>query len=145
MNITSPLWVVFALVVAGFAAASVQGWFAGQYEVTRHGFRVGVSRRWYGPRAWVIQRARKDDDEPERFRVLQVDSKGLEVPWLKTVSIDNEDAGPSWAPVTDFYPEAVRRLRPWIFRHRWLRIPVPFDYRIVRRPAGYLEGVRDAA
>lgn len=144
MNITLGLgWLVAAAVciAAAFAAVSVQGWFTGQYEVTRHGFRFTVTRRWYGIRAWVILRSHRDDDEPERFRVLRVDGEDLEAPWLKVGSVDfaeDEAAEPFWAAVTDFYPEAVRRLRPWVFRYGRLRVPILFAYRAPRRPAGYL-------
>jgi hypothetical protein len=145
MNITSANfgWVVLAALVASYILASVQEWFAGQYEVTRRGFRFCVTRRWYGPRAWVILRDCKDADEPERFRVLDVDDEDLNHhPWLKVGSVDfdcDEDAEPFWAPVTDFYPEAVRRLSPWIFRYRRLRWPVLFAYKTLPRPAGYLQ------
>ena len=142
MNITRTNlgWVILAAFAVSFVLASVQEWFAGQYEVTRCGFRFTVTRRWYGPRAWVILRSDKDDDEPERFRVLEVDDEDLNHPWLKVGSVDfdeDEDAEPFWGPVTDFYPEAVRRLRPWIFRYRRLRVPVLFAYKTL--PAGYMQ------
>jgi len=141
MNITVANlgWIILGYLVAATALSTIQGWFTGQYEITRHGFRLTISRRWYGKRAWVILRARKDDDEPERLRVLQMDTEDSEIPWLKVGSVDfadDEAAEPFWAPVTDFYPEAVRKLRPWIFRYRWLRLPVLFAYMPVSRPDG---------
>ena len=76
--------------------------------------------------------------------MLEVDTEDSDVPWLKVGSVDfdkdhldeDELAEPFWAPVTDFYPEAVRKLRPWIFRYRWLRLPVLFAYKTVSRPDG---------
>lgn len=130
-------WVILACIPAGCILSGIQNWFAGQYEVTRRGFRFGVTRRWYGPRAWVIIRGHEDDEEPERFRVLNVDTEDTQVPWLKAVSIEDDGAGPFWAPVTAFAPEAVRRLRPWVFRYRRLRLPVLFAYKALPRPAGY--------
>jgi len=141
-------WIIAAWLVAGLTLAAVLSWFSGQYEVTRTGlFRFRADRRWYGTRAWVILHSEADEDEPERFRVLQVDTEDSETPWLKVGSIDfdedhlDEDvlAEPFWAPVTDFAPEAVRRLRPRIFRHRWLRLPALFAYETLPHPAGYVE------
>jgi hypothetical protein len=143
MNTTALPWGIIISLAIAWIFASVSEWFTGQYEVTRKGFRVHVTRRWYGTRAWVILRSRKDDDEPERFRVLEVDAEDSDTPWLKVGSVDfadDEDAEPFWAPVTDFYPEAVRRLRPWIFRYRRLRLPVLFAYKTLPHPAGYLGG-----
>ena len=40
--------------------------------------------------------------------------------------------------MTDFAPEAVRRLRRWIFRYHCLQLPVLFAYKTLSRPAGYL-------
>lgn len=131
MNSTTLAWGIIVCIAAAVIAASVQEWFTGQYEVTRKGFLFTVTRRWYGIRAWVILRGHEDDDEPERFRVLQVDTEDTETPWLKVGSIDfaaDEDAEPFWAPVTDFAPEAVRKLRPWIFRYRHLPLPALFAY-----------------
>ena len=143
MNNATLAWGIITCIAAAFAAASVQEWFAGQYEVRRRGrFWFRVTRRWYGPRAWVILRKHQDADEPERFRVLQVDTEDSDIPWLKVGSVDfanDEDAEPFWAPVTDFAPEAVRRLRPWIFRYRRLALPVLFAYYPLRQPAGYLQ------
>ena len=141
MNITIANfgWVILAWLAAGVTIGTISDWFTGQYEVTRHGFRFTVNRRWYGIRAWVILRGCKDDDEPERYRVFQVDTEDSDVPWLKVGSIDfaaDEAAEPFWAPVTDFYPEAVRKLRPWIFRYRHLRLPALFAYMPVSRPDG---------
>jgi len=139
MNTTTLPWGIIAFIAAAFIAASVQEWFTGQYEVTREGFRIRVTRRWYGTRAWVILRSHEDADEPERYQVAGWDQEDLSVPWVRVMSIDNEDAEPFWAPVTDFAPEAVRRLRPWIFRYRRLALPVLFAYYLLRQPAGYLQ------
>ena len=135
MNITVPNlgWITLAFLLAGTVLGWIQDWFTGQYEVTREGFRIRVTRRWYGTRAWVILRSHEDADEPERYQVAGWDQEDLSVPWVRVMSIDNEDAESFWAPVTDFAPEAVRRLRPWIFRYRRLPLPVLFAYRILPR------------
>jgi hypothetical protein len=133
-------WVIAAWLVAGLILSALMNWFTDQYEVAagrRIGFRLW--RRWYGTRAWVILRAEADEDEPERYRVLGWDQEDCDAPWVRVMSIDNEDAGSFWAPVTDFAPEAVRRLRPWILRYRWLRLPVLFAYVPLPQPAGYAE------
>jgi hypothetical protein len=145
MNITAANlgWLILAALAASYVLASIQEWFEGQYEVTRRGFRFTVARRWYGARAWVVLRDCKDDDEPERFRVLQVDTEDRNnPPWLKVGSVDfadDEDGEPFWGPVTDFYPEAVRRLSPWICRYNRLRVPVLFAYKPLPSPAGYMQ------
>jgi hypothetical protein len=143
MNSTTLPWGIITCIVAAFVAASVQEWFTGQYEVTRKGFRVHVARRWYGTRAWVVLRADADagagEDEPDRYQVLGWDQEDTSAPWVRVMNIDNEDAESFWAPVTDFAPEAVRRLRPWIFRYRRLLIPVLFAYKTLPRPADYAQ------
>jgi hypothetical protein len=139
MNITTgdAGWVIAALLLGGAVLGGIQDWLAGQYEVTRRGrVRFRVARRWYGTRAWVVLRREAGWDEPERFRVLGRDDENSSAPWLHVQSIDNDDSEAFWAPVTDFAPCAVRRLRPWVFRYRWLRIPVLFAYETVSRPAG---------
>lgn len=131
MNITKADlgWVIATWLIAGLILAAIADWFTGQYEVTRRGrawFRI--TRRWYGTRAWVILRVQFDWDEPERFRVDRWDDENTGVPWLLVHSIDDDGADSFWAPVTDFAAWAVRRLRPWIFRYGWLRLPVLFAY-----------------
>jgi hypothetical protein len=143
-------WVIAVWLIAGLTLAGAINWFSGQYEVTWKPLRI--ARRWYGIRARVILRDEAEQDEPERFKVLEVDTEDSDIPWLKVGSVDfaaDEDAEPFWGPVTDFYPEAVRRLRPWIFRYRWLRIPVLFAYKpwpSPGRPSGWpadtLPGIR---
>ena len=133
MNNATLAWGIITCIAAAFIAASVQEWFTGQYEVTRHGFRLSVTRRWYGTRAWVVLRVQADEDEPDRYQVLGWDQENTLTPWVRVMNIDNEDAGSFWAPVTDFAPEAVRRLRPWIFRYRRLYLPVLFAYRTLPR------------
>ena len=140
MNITTANlgWIILAWLVAGYVLGNIQCWFDGQYEVTRHGFRVRGTRRWYGTRAHVCLRAEEDNDEAERWLVLGWDQEDCEVPWIRVINIDDEDARSRWAPVTDFAPYAVRRLRPWVFRYRRLAIPFLFSYWPLRQPAGYL-------
>ena len=140
MNTAIPIWQILAFLGVFLVVTSAWGWFRDQYEVAggrRFGFRLW--RRWYGTRAWVILRAEADLDEPERYKVLGWDQEDCGTPWVRVMSIDHEDAESFWAPVTDFAPEAVRRLRPWVFRYRWLRLPVPFAYVPLSRPAGYVE------
>jgi hypothetical protein len=133
-------WAILAYLFAAALLCSIWDWFSGQYEVTRAGrSRVSVTRRWYGTRAWVILRGHEDDDEPERYQVLGWDQEDTRVPWIRVMSIDNEDAESFWAPVTDFAPEAVRKLRPWIFRYRSLPVPVLFAYETLPRPAANVE------
>ena len=138
MNITinDAGWIIAALLVGAWVLGGIQGWFTGQYQVTRRGrawFRV--TRRWYGTRAWVVLRSEINWDEPERFRVDRWDDENTGGPWLLVQSIDDDGAESFWAPVTDFVPWAVRRLRPWIFRYRWLRLPVLFAYETL--PSAY--------
>jgi hypothetical protein len=146
MNTAIPIWQILAAIAAVAILTSAWGWFSDQYEVAggrRIGFRL--HRRWYGTRARVILRADAGEGEPERFKVLAVDAEDSGIPWLKVGSVDfdedhlDEDdlAEPFWAPVTDFAPEAVRRLHPWIFRYRWLRLPALFAYVPLARPAGF--------
>jgi hypothetical protein len=140
MNAAIPIWQILVFLAAFGAAVAAWDWFRDQYEAAggrRFGFRLW--RRWYGTRAWIILRSEAGEDEPERYQVLAWDQEGCSAPWVHVVSIDNEDREPFWAPVTDFAPEAVRRLSPWIFRYRWLRVPVLFAYRTLDRPAGYVE------
>jgi hypothetical protein len=139
MNTTALPWGIIICIAAAFIAASVSEWFTGQYEVTRKGFRVRVTRRWYGTRAWVILRAEAGQDEPYRYQVLGWDQEDTCVPWIRVANIDNEDTESFWAPVTDFYPEAVRRLHPWIFRYRRLPLPAIFAYKTLPHPVGYLQ------
>ena len=98
MNTTALPWGIIVCVAAAFIAASVQEWFTGQYEVTRRGLRVRVSRRWYGTRAWVVLRVQADEDEPDRYQVLGWDQENTLTPWVRVMNIDNEDAGSFWAP-----------------------------------------------
>ena len=138
MNITKADygWVIAIWLIAGLVLSAVADWFAGQYEVTRRGrawFRV--TRRWYGTRAWVVLHGEMNQDEPERFRVIRWDGENTGVPWLQVQSIDDDGAEAFWASATAFAPEAVRRLRPWIFRYRWLRLPVLFAYETL--PSAY--------
>jgi hypothetical protein len=154
-------WAILAYLFAAALLCSIWDWFSGQYEVriasrllTRRArgewalglrplrgipFRIAITRRWYGTRAWVILRGHEDDDEPERYQVLGWDQEDTRVPWVRVMSIDNEDAESFWAPVTDFAPEAVRKLRPWIFRYRSLPVPVLFAYETLPRPAANVE------
>lgn len=131
-------WIILACLPAGCVLAGIQDWFTGQYEVTRRGWHLSVTRRWYGVRAWVILHAEADADEPDRYQVLGWDAEDMPAPWVRVMNIDNEDAESFWAPVTVFAPEAVRRLRPWIFRYHRLALPVLFAYKTLPRPVGYL-------
>lgn len=139
MNITSGQlgWIILAFLLAGYVLGWIQCWFDGQYEVTRKGFRVHVTRRWYGTRAHVCLRADEDDAEAERYTVIQWQADGTSVPWLLVEAMD-DDWTAHWAPVTDFAPYTVRRLRPHVLRSERYRWPMLFDYRPLRQPAGYL-------
>jgi hypothetical protein len=142
MNITIANfgWVILAWLAAGVTINGIETWFTGQYEVTRHGFRFTAGRRWYGVRAWIVLRTKAEEDEPDRYQVLGWDQEDTRIPWVRVMNIDNEAAESFWAPVTDFCPRSVRRLRPWLVRYGRLRVPALFDYRPVRQPAGYLGG-----
>ncbi len=142
MNIKVPLWHAYVLVLAFFALNWALDWFTGQYEVSRRG-RLGfrVTRRWYGARGHVCFRSDADLDDPAWFRVLDWIGESTDVPWVLIAPPDDTEFPACWCPVTDLAPYSVRRLRPWIFRYRWLRIPVLFSYVPLRQPAGYLEDV----
>jgi hypothetical protein len=146
MSIPIPLWLALAIFFAALALSSVQTWFGDQYEVTRGArFRLRVTRRWYGTRAHVCLRSAEDDDGALRFAVLDWNDESTPVPWLLVANIDDEDDGPYWAPVSDFAPYTVRRLRPHILRTEHYRFPQLFDYRPLCNASCYLEDVRDAA
>lgn len=138
--VTFPLWQIAAFLGAVLALVLAWGWFTDHYEVAggrRLGFRLW--RRWYGSSSRVCFSADSHLEDPAWFRVLGWCDAGTDVPWV-LIDVPGDDEFPAcWCPVTDLAPYAVRRLRPWIFRYRWLRIPVLFDYRPLRRPAGYLE------
>jgi hypothetical protein len=134
-------WVIVAFMVAAWLLGIVQDWFDGQYEVTRKGrLGVRVTRRWYGTRAWVARRGHRHEDDHHRYQVIRWDSEGTDCPWLLVQDIDDDGAEVTWEPVTRFVPEAVRKLRPWIFHHRWLRLPVLFDYKTLPWPSGRPSG-----
>jgi hypothetical protein len=87
-----------------------------------------------------------DRGDPALYAVIAQDGEHSPIPWLKVHKLApdsnywDDSAETYWAPVTAFAPYAVRRLRPWIFRYGWLRIPVPFLYVPLRHPAGYPGG-----
>jgi hypothetical protein len=141
MNITTSNlgWGLLACLLAGGVLSGVQDWFTGQYEITRRGWRLRTTRRWYGPSAHVCLRAEEDNDEAERYTVIGWDDEGTDVPWLLVEAMD-DDWTAHWAPVTDFAPYTVRRLRPHILRTEHHRFPMLFDYRPLRSPAGFLDG-----
>ena len=147
-------WIIAVWLIAGLLLTAAMNWFADQYEVTRTSrFRFRVDRRWYGPRAWVAQRGHRHEDDHHRFQVIKWDNEGgPDCPWLLVRDIDDDDAEVVWLPVTRFVPDAVRRLRPWIFRFGWLRLPALFAYETLPwpspgRPSGWpkadaLPGIR---
>ena len=140
MNITVPDlgWITLAFLLAGTVLGWIQDWFTGQYEITRHGFRFTVTRRWYGTNAHVCVRSDEDNDDADRYTVIRWDAVGTDVPWLLVEAMD-DDWTAHWAPVTDFAPYTVRRIRPHILRSERYRWPMLFDYRPLRQPAGYLQ------
>ena len=124
------LWALLILAGAGLGllAAGAVGWWSGQYELTWKPTRI--TRRWYGPRARVRLRGK-----PGLFCVLAWDRRHFPVPWLKVCpAIEDDDAGLFWAPVTDFIPDRVRRLRPSMFR-RWRCLPFPLVWEYLPLPA----------
>ena len=143
MNITTANlgWIILTWLVAGYVLGQIQDWFDGQYEVTRHGFRVRVTRRWYGTRAHVCLRAEEDNDKAERYLVLQWENEGTPVPWLLVEAMDDYWTA-HWAPVTDFAPYTVRRVRPHFLKYGRILVPQLRAYLPLRQPAGYL---RDGA
>jgi hypothetical protein len=145
MNITPANlgWILAGWLLLGAIAGALQGWIVSRYEITlRRPFRATITRRWYGETSHVCLRPEADDDDPHRYLVLDRSDEYVPLPWLLVQDIDDEDADAYWAPVTDFAPYGVRRLRPWIFRYRWIVIPCLFSYLPVRKPVGYL---RDGA
>ena len=137
MNTATLPWGIIVCVAAAFIAASVQEWFTGQYEVTREGFRIRVTRRWYGTRALVCLRADEDDDKAGRYFVVKWDGKGTDVPWLLVEAMDDYWTA-HWAPVTDFAPCTVRRLRPHLAQYGRVLLPQLHVWLPLRQPAGYL-------
>jgi hypothetical protein len=136
-------WIIAAWLVAGLALAGAINWFTSQYEVTYDSW-PWLTRRWYGTRAWVALRGHRHENDHHRFQVLKWDRDATDCPWLLVKDIDDEDAEVVWLPITRFVPEAVRRLRPWIFRYHWLRLPALFAYQTLPwpsgRPSGWPEG-----
>ena len=146
MNITATMVAVLVILAAGLALACVQSWLSGQYELARHGWLPAVSRRWYCPRAHVCLRAEADGQDPARYAVLAFCAEHTPVPWLLVHKLNpeyltywDEDSGAFWAPVTDFAPYAVRRLRPHVERFGPAPVPWLTLYLPLRQPAGYLE------
>lgn len=159
MNYSFHLWQILAVIGAlGFIDWLLSTWFADQYEVTWGRPFPRVTRRWYGMHARVFLRAGAarwaernegryvDDEDFPVFSVLEWLNESTQVPWLLVQRLDDgeqeisdEALEPFWAPVTDFAPCVVRRLRPRIFRYGRLRIPVLFSYQPVRHVAGRLE------
>lgn len=138
MNISPGfLWAALVIIAAGFAGSTAWDWFTGLYEVTR--FRV--VRRWYGTSAHVCLRGAEDDDDAGRFAVIKWDGEGTDVPWLLVEAMDDGWTA-HWAPVTDFAPYTVRRLRPHFLKFGRIPVPQLRAYRPLRQPAGYL---RDGA
>lgn len=143
-------WYIAAFVIAGFVAGRIWSWFGDRYEITWHGpFPARVTRRWYGAGAHVVLRTAVDDDQPDRFAVLDWWADGPAVPWLWVIKLDpeyltywDEDAKPFWAPVTDFAPYTVRRIRPYFYRFGKVWLPWLTKYLPVRNPSRYLEGAR---
>ena len=126
-------------------------WVTDRYETTvslRGGLHV--ARRWYGAAAQVIRRDQVEAEDPDRFAVIDwwqdgpADGGALAGTWLWVARLDpdymtywDEDAEPFWAPVTDFAPYAVRRVRPHFWRFG--RIPLPRLTSWVLLPA-FLDG-----
>jgi len=152
MNSITPAdlgWFIVGLYAAGTVIGWIQGWLAGQYEVTRRGWRPAVYRRWYGTRAHLCLRGHEDDETPVLYVVLERDTENMPVPWLKVCQLDEghitkwaEDAAPFWAAVTDFAPYTVHKFRPGVLRFGRVAVPWFSWYRPLRQPSGFLDGAR---
>jgi hypothetical protein len=141
MNTGIPFWTIPTFIAAAWVLNSLSSWFADQYEVTRCGrFWFRITRRWYGTRSWLAQRGHRHESDHHRYQVIEWLDDNTECPWLLVRDIDDDDAEVIWAPVTRFVPEAVRKLRPWIFRYRRLPLPVLFAYETLPWPSGRPSG-----
>ena len=123
-------WWITGLWAAGTVVGWIQDWITNRYEIGAREGRGRITRRWYGPAAHVILRAAAGDDDPDRFAVLDWWDDNTAIPWLWVHKLDPEymtywaeDAEPFWAPVTDFAPYAVRRIRPYLYRFGRIRLP----------------------
>lgn len=151
MNITVANlgWWIAALWGAGTVLGLIRDWICDRYEINRRGFRFRPARRWYGTAAHISLRAAANDDDPDRFAILARWDEDTEVPWLLVHRLDrehltywDEDAEAFWAPVTDFAPYSVRRVRPHLTRFGRVRVPWLTKWLPLRKPSGFLEGAR---
>jgi len=123
-------WWITGFLVVGTLAAWTQNWISDRYEFVARDGRVRISRRWYGGAAHVILRTQAGDEDPDRFAVLDWWDDNTAVPWLWVHKLDpeymtywDEDSEAFWAPVTDFAPYAVRRIRPYFYKFGPIRLP----------------------
>jgi hypothetical protein len=121
-------WLIVAWLAAGTALSGLQGWFTGQYAVTRRGARFIIARRWYGRYAHVCLRDAEGDDRSELYLVLEWDRDHPGPLWVRVVAVDNEDAESFWAPVSQFTPYSVRKFRPRLVASGRIPVPVLFWY-----------------
>lgn len=120
-------WWTAGILAAAYIIGWVRDWISRRWEIARH----RPVRRWYGSAAHVCLRSDAEDDDPERYAVLDWWDGNPALPWLWVVKLDpqyltywDEDAEAFWAPVTEFAPYAVRRIRPCIWHFG--RVPLPW-------------------
>lgn len=136
LEATNLAWAIIALIAAWAAGGWILDWLDDRYEVC--GFRV--TRRWYGAAAHVILQSA--DDDPDRYAVLDWrKDESQPVPWLLVHKLDpeyltfwDEDAEAFWAPVTDFAPYAVRRIRPYLYKFGPVPLPRLTKYVLLSGP-----------
>lgn len=139
LNAAMPMWVFLVIIASVAAFCAAWDWFRDHYEPAWHGRLPRFTRRWYGTGARVCFKADADLADPAWFQVLEWGDDHTDVPWVLLYVPDDEEFPACWCPVTDLAPYALRRLHPWVFRYRWLRIPLPFGYMPVPHRAGYAE------
>lgn len=145
MNYSFHLWQILAVAGVLFAIDVSGSWFGNHFELDWSRPLPRVRHRWYGKNAHVVLRGDEDDEDPGRYAVIEFDLEHAGVPWLKVHLLDpdsnywDDNAEVFWAPVTQFAPYTVRRLRPYIAYYG--RVPVPWliQYLPLRRPVRYLE------
>jgi hypothetical protein len=136
-------WWIIGIYATGTVLGWIQDWISDRYEITRRHPRL--VRCWYGTAAQVSLRSAADDDDPDRFAVLARWDENTAVPWLLVHRLDreyltywDEDAEAFWAPVTDFAPYSVRRVRPHLTRFGRVRVPWLTKWLPARSPVSYL-------
>lgn len=143
-------WWIVALIVAAVVISWISERIRDCWEDTCD--RPGLTRRWYGSHSRVFLRAEAANWGPARYTVIKWNAEHTDLPWLLVRKLNpadlrywDEDAEPFWAPMTDFAPDMVRRIRPHALRTEHHRFPELFDYRPLRQRPAYPGEVRDAA